>query len=65
MLDSVALIDDSHGRPGVLPYMEAILEEKASGASTDLSGCTLVTHSRRDLAALAGTLPVEFYGHEG
>ena len=32
MLDTVALIDYYHGRRGVLPYLEAILDEKAAGA---------------------------------
>ena len=32
MLDTVALIDYYHGRPGVLPYLEAILDGEATGA---------------------------------
>ena len=32
MLDTVALIDYYHGRRGVLPYLEAILDEEAAGA---------------------------------
>ncbi|MBC8450225.1 MAG: type II toxin-antitoxin system VapC family toxin [Chloroflexi bacterium] len=32
MLDTVALIDYYHGRPGVLPYLDAILEGQATGA---------------------------------
>jgi predicted nucleic acid-binding protein len=32
MLDTVALIDYYHGRAGVLPYLDAILEGRATGA---------------------------------
>ena len=32
MLDTVALIDYYHGRPGVLPYLEAILAGQGTGA---------------------------------
>jgi predicted nucleic acid-binding protein len=32
MLDTVALIDYYHGRPGVLPYLDAILGGQAAGA---------------------------------
>ena len=32
MLDTVALIDFYHGRSGVLPYLEAILRGRATGA---------------------------------
>jgi predicted nucleic acid-binding protein len=31
MFDTVALIDYYHGRPGVLPYLESILDGQASG----------------------------------
>jgi len=37
MLDTVALIDYYHGRPGVLPYLEAILEERATGAFSTIT----------------------------
>ena len=32
MLDTVALIDYYHGRPGVLPFLDAILDREAIGA---------------------------------
>ena len=32
MLDSVALIDYYHGRPGIVPYVEKILTQEATGA---------------------------------
>ncbi len=32
MLDTVALIDYYHGHPGVLPYLEAILDGKTNSA---------------------------------
>jgi predicted nucleic acid-binding protein len=32
MLDTVALIDYYHGRPGVFPYLDAVLEGQATGA---------------------------------
>lgn len=32
MFDSVALIDYYHGRPGVIPYVEMILNGEATGA---------------------------------
>ena len=32
MLDTVALIDYYHGRPGVLPYLDAILGGRTAGA---------------------------------
>jgi predicted nucleic acid-binding protein len=32
MLDTVALIDYYHGRPGVLPCLDAILDQQAAGA---------------------------------
>jgi predicted nucleic acid-binding protein len=32
MLDTVALIDYYHGRPGVLPYLDAILGGRTTGA---------------------------------
>ena len=31
MFDTVALIDYYHGRPGVLPYLESILDGQANG----------------------------------
>jgi predicted nucleic acid-binding protein len=37
MLDTVALIDYYHGRHGVLPYLEAILEGKTSGAFSTIT----------------------------
>jgi len=37
MLDTVALIDYYHGRRGVLPYLDAILEEQAGGAFSTLT----------------------------
>lgn len=37
MLDTVALIDYYHGRPGVLPYLEAILDGKTSGAFSTIT----------------------------
>jgi predicted nucleic acid-binding protein len=37
MLDTVALIDYYHGRRGVLPYLEAILDGQASGAFSTLT----------------------------
>ena len=37
MLDTVALIDYYHGRPGVLPYLEAILDEKTGGAFSTIT----------------------------
>jgi predicted nucleic acid-binding protein len=126
MLDTVALIDYYHGRPGALPYLEAVMDGRASGAfstitelelwqgirpgeeerheallallervpldgsiarragqlrqqtglahlslpdaaiaaSAELSGCTLITRSTRDFAALEGLLAIEFYGNE-
>jgi predicted nucleic acid-binding protein len=37
MLDTVALIDYYHGRPGVLPYLEAILDGQTSGAFSTIT----------------------------
>lgn len=37
MLDTVALIDYYHGRRGVLPYLEAILDEHAAGAFSTIT----------------------------
>lgn len=37
MLDTVALIDYYHGRRGVLPYLEAILDEQAMGAFSTIT----------------------------
>jgi len=37
MLDTVALIDYYHGRRGVLPYLEAILDEEAAGAFSSIT----------------------------
>jgi predicted nucleic acid-binding protein len=37
MLDTVALIDYYHGRPGVLPYLEAILNGQTSGAFSTIT----------------------------
>ena len=37
MLDTVALIDYYHGRPGVLPYLEAILDGQISGAFSTIT----------------------------
>ncbi|MEJ2735453.1 MAG: type II toxin-antitoxin system VapC family toxin [Anaerolineae bacterium] len=37
MLDTVALIDYYHGRPGVLPYLEAILDGRSSGAFSTIT----------------------------
>lgn len=37
MLDTVALIDYYHGRPGVLPYLGAILDGKTSGAFSTIT----------------------------
>jgi predicted nucleic acid-binding protein len=37
MLDTAALIDYYHGRPGVLPYLEAILDGKTSGAFSTIT----------------------------
>lgn len=37
MLDTVALIDYYHGRPGVLPYLEAILNGQISGAFSTIT----------------------------
>ncbi len=37
MLDTVALIDYYHGRPGVLPYLNAILDEQAAGAFSTIT----------------------------
>ena len=37
MLDTVALIDYYHGRPGVLPYLDAILNEQAQGAFSTIT----------------------------
>lgn len=37
MLDTVALIDYYHGRPGVVAYIDAILEERATGAFSTIT----------------------------
>jgi predicted nucleic acid-binding protein len=37
MLDTVALIDYYHGRPGVFPYLDAILEGQAKGAFSTIT----------------------------
>ncbi len=37
MLDTVALIDYYHGRPGVLPYLEAILNGHTRGAFSTIT----------------------------
>lgn len=37
MLDTVALIDYYHGRPQVIPYLEAILEGQATGAFSTIT----------------------------
>ncbi|MFC2023809.1 PIN domain-containing protein [Chloroflexota bacterium] len=37
MLDTVALIDYYHGRPGVSPYFDAILEGQAAGAFSTIT----------------------------
>jgi predicted nucleic acid-binding protein len=37
MLDTVTLIDYYHGRPGVLPYLEAILDGRSSGAFSTIT----------------------------
>lgn len=37
MLDTVALIDYYRGRPGVLPYLEAILDGQARGAFSTIT----------------------------
>ena len=37
MLDTVALIDYYHGRRGVVPYLEAILDEEAAGAFSTIT----------------------------
>jgi predicted nucleic acid-binding protein len=37
MLDTVALIDYYHDRPGVVAYLEAILEGRASGAFSTIT----------------------------
>jgi predicted nucleic acid-binding protein len=37
MLDTVALIDYYHGRPGVLRYLDAILEGQAKGAFSTIT----------------------------
>ena len=37
MLDTVALIDYYHGRRGVLPYLDAILEGEATGAFSTIT----------------------------
>ncbi len=37
MFDSVALIDYYHGRPGVLPYLEAILNGEATGSFSTIT----------------------------
>ena len=37
MLDTVALIDYYHGRPGVLSYLEAILDGKTNGAFSTIT----------------------------
>ena len=37
MLDTVALIDYYHGRQGVLPYLEAILDQRATGAFSTIT----------------------------
>ena len=37
MLDTVALIDYYHGRRGVLRYLEAILDEEATGAFSTIT----------------------------
>ena len=37
MLDTVALIDYYHGRRGVLPYLEAILDEEARGVFSTIT----------------------------
>jgi hypothetical protein len=41
MLDTVALIDDYHGRPGIVPYLDAILEGRAEGAFSTVTGLEL------------------------
>ena len=41
MLDTVALIDYYHGRPGVLPYLEAILNGQISGAFSTITELVL------------------------
>jgi len=37
MLDTVALIDYYHGRSGVLPYLDAILDGQATGAFSTIT----------------------------
>jgi predicted nucleic acid-binding protein len=37
MLDTVALIDYYHGQPGVLPYVDAVLEGRATGAFSTIT----------------------------
>lgn len=37
MLDTVALIDYYHGRPGVLAYLESILQGRATGAFSTIT----------------------------
>ena len=37
MLDTVALIDYYHGRQGVLPYLETILDQRATGAFSTIT----------------------------
>jgi predicted nucleic acid-binding protein len=37
MLDTVAVIDYYHGRPGVTPYLEAIVRGQASGAFSTIT----------------------------
>jgi predicted nucleic acid-binding protein len=37
MLDTVALIDYYHGRLGVIPYLDAILEGQATGAFSTIT----------------------------
>jgi predicted nucleic acid-binding protein len=37
MLDTVALMNHYHGRQGVLPYLEAILDEEARGAFSTIT----------------------------
>lgn len=54
MLDTVALIDYYHGRPGVIPYLEAIMKEQASGAFSTIT----------ELELLQGIRPGEEERHE-
>jgi hypothetical protein len=66
MLDMVALIDHYNGQRGVLPYLEAILDEEAAGAFSTITELELWQGIRpgkeerhEDLAALLQRVPLD------